>query len=84
MEHTSSRKQKNLGHLCRRFVQIYANEIPEHISLDGATQRLGVERRRIYDIVNILESFEVVTRSAKNTYKWNGLHKIAETIGKLE
>jgi transcription factor E2F7/8 len=81
---TSSRKEKNLGELCRRFVLIYTQDAPESISLDNATQRLGVERRRIYDIVNILESFEVVTRSAKNTYTWHGLDKIAQTIEKLE
>lgn len=76
----SNRKEKNLGELCRRFVMLYSDNRTPEVSLDGATSRLGVERRRIYDIVNILESFEVVSRRAKNTYSWHGLHKIGETI----
>ena len=79
----SKRKEKNLGELCRRFVLMYGDDSTSVISLDYATQRLGVERRRIYDIVNILESFEVVSRRAKNTYNWHGISKIPETITKL-
>ena len=41
------------------FLNLYGTEEGQCISLDEAASRLGVERRRIYDIVNVLESIEV-------------------------
>lgn len=43
------------------FLNLYGTEEGECISLDEAASSLGVERRRIYDIVNVLESVEVKT-----------------------
>ena len=43
------------------------------LELDKVTQQLNVERRRIYDIVNIYESLQVVKKIAKNNYVWRGL-----------
>ncbi len=54
------------------------------ISLDACTQQLGVERRRLYDIINILEYFSAVTRKAKNLYEWKGLKRIEQSIYDLE
>ncbi|XP_020530688.1 E2F transcription factor-like E2FE isoform X1 [Amborella trichopoda] len=72
-DHTYSRKQKSLGLLCVNFLGLYNRDDTESIELDEAATRLGVERRRIYDIVNVLESVGVLARKAKNQYKWIGM-----------
>ena len=66
-----ARAQRSLGLLCARFLTLYAAEPTcgeSHLSLDEAAQKLGVERRRMYDVVGILEACEVVVRRGKNSY----------------
>ncbi|GLT48081.1 hypothetical protein SLA2020_217220 [Shorea laevis] len=82
--HTYSRKQKSLGLLCSNFLSLYNRDDVDLIGLDDAASRLGVERRRIYDIVNVLESVGVLTRRAKNKYTWKGFEAIPRALEELK
>ncbi|KAK7411522.1 hypothetical protein VNO78_02956 [Psophocarpus tetragonolobus] len=82
--HTYSRKQKSLGLLCTKFLSLYNKGGVRFIGLDDAASRLGVERRRIYDIVNVLESVGVLARKAKNQYTWKGFSAIPAALEELK
>ncbi|XAR71200.1 hypothetical protein NMG60_11028359 [Bertholletia excelsa] len=79
-----SRKEKSLGVLCSNFLKLYNRDGVDSIGLDDAANRLGVERRRIYDIVNILESVGVLSRKAKNQYFWKGFGAIPRALDELK
>uniref|UniRef100_A0A3B4BAK2 Transcription factor E2F7 n=1 Tax=Periophthalmus magnuspinnatus TaxID=409849 RepID=A0A3B4BAK2_9GOBI len=87
-EKKPSRKQKSLGLLCQKFLALYPDDPPPNspiwISLDKVANSLGVERRRIYDIVNVLESLMIVGRMAKNSYSWYGRRRLESKLMELQ
>lgn len=82
MEHTmdsveengnSSRQEKSLGILTTRFVTLL-QEAPEGIlDLKTAADILAVrQKRRIYDITNVLEGIGLIEKKSKNSIQWLG------------
>lgn len=46
--------------------------------------QLGIERRRIYDVVNILEAFQLIRREAKNLYTLEPAINLGKKIAVFE
>ena len=71
-----NRKEKSLGLLAERMLA----GLPENVSsgetlelqLDDTARVLQTERRRIYDIVNVFEAVQIMSKVGKNVYQWHG------------
>lgn len=68
-----NRKKKSLGLLAETFLLRFQDS-PQgsEVFIDKLASQLQVERRRIYDVVNILESLRIVIKKGKNAYHWMG------------
>jgi transcription factor E2F7/8 len=53
------------------------------IKLDEAARELNVEKRRVYDVVNVLESIEAVHKRGMSLYIWNGLDNLSTSFVNL-
>jgi len=78
---TYNRKAKSLSLLCQNFC---SQDWSQGICINDAALMFGVERRRIYDIVNILDSLGVVKRICKNKYEWLGFENVPRVLGEFQ
>lgn len=63
----SCRYDSSLGLLTKKFIELL-NTAPEgNLDLNKAVEELGVQKRRIYDITNVLEGIGIIVKSCKNT-----------------
>ena len=69
----TKKKESSLKSICYKILKNYYNKKDVEIHLNEFANKLEVERRRIYDIINILEGFDIVIKKEKNIYIWKGL-----------
>jgi len=68
---SSSRYDSSLGLLTKKFVQILRSSPENSLDLNRAASELGVQKRRIYDITNVLEGIGLLVKRGKNHVSWN-------------
>jgi len=68
----SSGPENSLGVLTRRFVDMLLSSEEGVVDLNIAYKLLDVQKRRIYDITNVLEGIGLITKASKNKVRWTG------------
>jgi len=66
-----SRYDSSLGLLTKKFVHILRGSAANSLDLNQAAKELGVQKRRIYDITNVLEGIGLLSKEGKNHVSWN-------------
>ena len=64
------RYDNSLGLLTRKFVQLLRSSPTGILDLNFAAAQLEVQKRRIYDITNVLEGVGLIEKNSKNNVRW--------------
>ncbi|KAM4721807.1 transcription factor E2F4 [Rhinophrynus dorsalis] len=71
---TPSRHEKSLGLLTSKFVSLLQEAEDGVLDLKAAADTLAVrQKRRIYDITNVLEGIGLIEKKSKNSIQWKGV-----------
>jgi len=61
-----------LGLLTKKFLYLLQHSADNTLDLNNAAAELGVQKRRIYDITNVLEGINLIEKKSKNIIVWKG------------
>ncbi|XP_005476634.1 transcription factor E2F5 isoform X2 [Oreochromis niloticus] len=82
---TPSRHEKSLGLLTIKFVSLLQEAKDGVLDLKVAADSLAVkQKRRIYDITNVLEGVGLIEKKNKNVIQWRGENIASQTEEVLE
>uniref|UniRef100_A0A668W132 E2F/DP family winged-helix DNA-binding domain-containing protein n=1 Tax=Oreochromis aureus TaxID=47969 RepID=A0A668W132_OREAU len=67
-----SRYDTSLNLTTKRFLDLLSQSADGVVDLNWASQVLDVQKRRIYDITNVLEGIQLISKKSKNNIQWLG------------
>ncbi|KAI9257580.1 E2F/DP family winged-helix DNA-binding domain-containing protein [Helicostylum pulchrum] len=62
----------SLGLLTKKFIALLRSSAHGDLDLNRAATQLKVQKRRIYDITNVLEGIRLIEKNSKNHVRWIG------------
>ncbi|KAJ0262142.1 Transcription factor E2FA [Hirschfeldia incana] len=69
----SCRYDSSLGLLTKKFVNLIKQAEGGMLDLNKAAETLEVQKRRLYDITNVLEGIDLIEKPFKNRILWKGV-----------
>uniref|UniRef100_A0A8C0JV99 E2F transcription factor 1 n=1 Tax=Canis lupus dingo TaxID=286419 RepID=A0A8C0JV99_CANLU len=79
-----SRYETSLNLTTKRFLELLSRSADGVVDLNWAAEVLKVQKRRIYDITNVLEGIQLIAKKSKNHIQWLGSHAAVGISGRLE
>ncbi|MEE6520303.1 hypothetical protein FKM82_018145, partial [Ascaphus truei] len=79
-----SRYETSLNLTTKRFLELLSQSPDGVVDLNWAAQVLNVQKRRIYDITNVLEGIHLITKKSKNHIQWLGNQSGVESSTKYQ
>ncbi|XP_056900662.1 transcription factor E2F3-like isoform X2 [Takifugu flavidus] len=73
-----TRYDTSLGLLTKKFVELLGQSSDGVLDLNLAAETLQVQKRRLYDITNVLEGIHLIKKKSKNNIQWMGCSLLEE------
>ncbi|KAF0889429.1 hypothetical protein E2562_024495 [Oryza meyeriana var. granulata] len=67
------RYDSSLGLLTKKFLNLLKGAPGGIVDMNNAAETLEVQKRRIYDITNVLEGIGLIEKKLKNNIRWKGI-----------
>ena len=64
--------------MTKKFIALIQESENKSVDLNDAAKRLEVQKRRIYDITNVLEGIGLIEKTIKNKIRWKGTQSLLE------
>ncbi|XP_066481902.1 transcription factor E2F1 [Tiliqua scincoides] len=77
-----SRYETSLNLTTKRFLELLSQSSDGVVDLNWAAEVLKVQKRRIYDITNVLEGIQLITKKSKNHIQWLGSRCVGASSSK--
>ncbi|GMG98420.1 hypothetical protein Nepgr_000260 [Nepenthes gracilis] len=74
------RYDSSLGLLTKKFINLIKHAEDGILDLNKAADTLEVQKRRIYDITNVLEGIGLIEKKLKNRIQWKGLDSRSDHV----
>lgn len=79
----NTRYDTSLGLLTQKFSYLLENSVNGVVDLNKAAEELCVQKRRIYDITNVLEGIGIIEKKSKNNVQWKGCRRGGSKLSAL-
>uniref|UniRef100_A0A0K0DXW3 E2F_TDP domain-containing protein n=1 Tax=Strongyloides stercoralis TaxID=6248 RepID=A0A0K0DXW3_STRER len=67
----NARVDNSLLRLTQKFLELRNSRLGNDVlNLNEAAEQLGVQKRRLYDITNVLEGIDMIEKTGKNSIRW--------------
>ena len=77
------RDAKGLRLMSKALIRLLSNNPNKRYTLDQICSQIQVEKRKIYDLINILTSIRMINKVSKGIYKWQGIQPIVSFLRNL-
>lgn len=65
--------KRNIRKFTSQIIKLFSENPLEQFNLDQISSLLNLDKRKIYDLINVLNTVELISKVTKGVYLWKGL-----------